>query len=46
MNSRDPKFVFLFGGQGLEWYSMGRPLIQNEVVFKDAILAVSDLVRL
>ena len=34
MNSRDPKFVFIFGGQGLEWYSMGRQLIQNEVVFK------------
>ena len=44
MNSRDPKFVFIFGGQGLEWYSMGRQLIQNEVVFKDAIFAVSDLV--
>ena len=45
MNSRDPKFVFIFGGQGLEWYSMGRQLIQNEVVFKDAIFAVSDLVK-
>lgn len=45
MNSRDPKFAFIYGGQGLEWYSMGRQLIQNEVVFKDAIFAVSDLVK-
>lgn len=45
MNSRDLKFAFIFGGQDLEWYSMGRQLIQNEVVFKDAIFAVSDLVK-
>jgi len=45
VKSSNPKVVFVFGGQGSQWYAMGRQLIQTEHVFKEAILAVSSLVR-
>ena len=43
--SFDTNVVFMFGGQGLQWYAMGRQLIQSEAVFKEAILTISALVR-
>ena len=45
VTSSNPKLVFMFGGQGSQWYAMGRQLIENEPVFKEAILTVSNLVR-
>ena len=45
VKSSNTKLVFIFGGQGSQWYAMGRQLIMSEPVFKDAILAVSNLVQ-
>ena len=43
--SSDARIVFLFGGQGSQWYAMGRQLITCEPVFRKAILTVSNLVK-
>ena len=43
-NSRDQKLVFMFGGQGSQWYGMGRQLIECEPVFKEAIWNVSNII--
>ena len=45
VNSTDPKVVFMFGGQGSQWYAMGRQLIETEATFKEAILTVSNIVK-
>jgi len=45
VNSTDPKIVFMFGGQGSQWYAMGRQLIETEETFKEAILTVSNIVK-
>ena len=45
VKSSDPRLVFMFGGQGSQWFAMGRQLIETEPVFKAAISAVSNLVR-
>lgn len=45
VKSSDPRLVFMFGGQGSQWFAMGRQLIETEPVFKEAISAVSNLVR-
>ena len=45
VNSSDGKLVFMFGGQGSQWYAMGRQLIECETVFREAVLAVSNLLR-
>ena len=41
----DSRIVFLFGGQGSQWYAMGRQLIEMEPVFKDAILTVNNVMK-
>ncbi|KAL9970373.1 hypothetical protein ACROYT_G022737 [Oculina patagonica] len=41
----DPKHVFMFGGQGSQWYAMGRQLLESEAVFKEAILTVNNLLQ-
>ena len=43
--SSDARIVFLFGGQGSQWYAMGRQLITCEPVFRKAILTVNNLAR-
>ena len=43
--SSNVRLAFLFGGQGSQWYAMGRQLITCEPVFREAILNVSDLVK-
>ena len=43
--SSEARMVFLFGGQGSQWYAMGRQLFTCEPVFRRAILTVNDLVR-
>lgn len=43
--SSDARIVFLFGGQGSQWYAMGRQLFTREPVFRKAILTVNNLVR-
>ena len=45
VKTSDPKFAFLFGGQGSQWYAMGRQLIELEPVFKDAILTVHNIIK-
>ena len=45
VNAADSKLVFLFEGQGSQWYAMGRQLIEMEPVFKDAILTVHNLIK-
>ena len=45
VNAADPKVVFLFGGQGSQWYAMGRQLIEMEPVFRDAFLTVHNLTK-
>ena len=45
VKSCNTKIVFMFGGQGSEWYAMGRQLVESEPVFRESILTVSKLVR-
>ena len=45
VKSSNTKIVFMFGGQGSQWYAMGRQLFESEPVFKESILTVSKLVR-
>ena len=45
VNSSDGKLVFMFGGQGSQWYAMGRQLIEYEAVFRDAVMTVSNLLK-
>ena len=45
VNSNDGKFVFMFGGQGSQWYAMGRQLIECEAVFREAILTINSLLK-
>ena len=45
VKSNDTKLVFMFGGQGSQWYAMGRQLIECEVVFREAVLTVSNLLN-
>ena len=45
MNSNDGKLVFMFGGQGSQWYAMGRQLIECEAVFREAVLMVSNRLK-
>ena len=45
VTSSNPKLVFMFGGQGSQWYAMGRQLIETEPVFEKAIVTVSNFVR-
>ena len=39
------KLVFMFGGQGSQWYAMGRQLIEHEDVFREAVLMVSNCLK-
>ncbi|PFX11610.1 putative polyketide synthase 16 [Stylophora pistillata] len=43
--SNNGKFVFMFGGQGSQWYAMGRQLIECEATFRDAVSAVNNLLK-
>ena len=45
VKSNDGKLVFMFGGQGSQWYAMGRQLIECEEVFRKAVLTVSNLLN-
>ena len=45
VNSNDGKLVFMFGGQGSQWYAMGRQLIECEAVFREAVLTVSNILK-
>ena len=45
VTSSDRKLVFMFGGQGSQWYAMGRQLMECETAFREAILTVSSLLR-
>ena len=45
VSSNNRKLVFMFGGQGSQWYAMGRQLMECEAVFREAILTVSNLLQ-
>ena len=45
VKSNDGKLVFMFGGQGSQWYAMGRQLIECEAVFREAVSKVSNLLN-
>ena len=45
VTSSDRKLVFMFGGQGSQWYAMGKQLMEYEAVFKEAVLTVSNFLR-
>ena len=45
VNSNDGKLVFMFGGQGSQWYAMGRQLIECEAVFRETVLTVSNILK-
>ena len=38
VTSSDRKLVFMFGGQGSQWYAMRRQLMECETTFREAIL--------
>jgi acyl transferase domain-containing protein/NADPH:quinone reductase-like Zn-dependent oxidoreductase len=40
-----PRVGFVFSGQGPQWHAMGRELLAEEPVFRDALLAVDGLLR-
>src|SRR5262249_27463719 len=41
--NRQSKVVFVFPGQGPQWWAMGRQLLDQEPIFKDAILTCDRL---
>lgn len=43
--STTPKIVFVFPGQGSQWVGMGRQLVAEEPVFREAIEACEPLIR-
>ena len=45
VTSNGGKLVFMFGGQGSQWYAMGRQLIECEAVFREAVLTVTNLLK-
>ena len=45
VNSNDGKLVFMFGGQGSQWYAMGRQFIECEAVFREAVVTVSNILK-
>lgn len=40
-----PKLVFVFPGQGGQWYGMGRELLKQEPVFYKAIKRIDDVIQ-
>ncbi|MGE0127974.1 MAG: type I polyketide synthase [Blastocatellales bacterium] len=40
-----PKLVFVFSGMGPQWWAMGRQLLQQEPVFRDAIERCDELIK-
>ena len=45
VSSNRGKIVFMFGGQGSQWYAMGRQLIECEAAFSEAVLTVSNILK-
>lgn len=41
-----PKLVFVFPGQGSQWVGMGRQLIEQEPIFRSAIVACDRAIRM
>jgi acyl transferase domain-containing protein/acyl carrier protein len=42
---RRPKLVFVFSGQGPQWWAMGRELLEQEPVFRTTIEECDDLIK-
>ncbi len=42
---RSPKLVFVFSGMGQQWWAMGRTLLEEEPVFREAIKQCDELLR-
>ncbi|MET9659130.1 acyltransferase domain-containing protein [Streptomyces sp. NPDC006510] len=45
VTARRPGLVFVFAGQGAQWYGMGRELLAQQPVFRDAVHQCDRLVR-
>ncbi len=44
-SGRQPKLVFVFPGQGSQWFGMGRRLLQQEAVFREVIERCDEAMR-
>lgn len=45
VHHRQPKLVFIFSGQGGQWYGMGRELLKTEPVFRNTIEKTDELIQ-
>jgi acyl transferase domain-containing protein/acyl carrier protein len=45
VSGQPPKLVFIFSGQGPQWWAMGRQLLDEEPVFRAAVEACDRLLR-
>src|SRR6266511_1278138 len=43
--SGNPRLAFAFGGQGSQWWGMGRGLLQQDPIFRDVVERYDDLFR-
>ena len=45
LSDRRRKLVFVFSGQGSQWFGMGRTLLEQETVFREAVERCDDAMR-
>ncbi len=40
-----PKLLWIFGGQGPQWWAMGRQLLAHEPVFRDTVVRCDEIIK-